>query len=56
MKLRNYRIMNMDVTLILQKPRVAKYKPAMKVRRSPPPRPRWRWLFHASGWVRGATR
>jgi 2C-methyl-D-erythritol 2,4-cyclodiphosphate synthase len=35
MKLRNYRIMNMDVTLILQKPRVAKYKPAMKVRRSP---------------------
>lgn len=34
MQLRNYRIMNMDVTLILQKPRVAKYKPAMKVRQS----------------------
>lgn len=30
MQLRGYRIMTMDVTLILQQPRVAKFKPAMK--------------------------
>jgi 2C-methyl-D-erythritol 2,4-cyclodiphosphate synthase len=35
MQLRGYRIMNMDVTLILQQPRVAKFKPAMKVPHMP---------------------